>query len=353
MQRAIVFLLIFSFFSVSAFSQEKPLTQPEYVKLLYAAEKDPSLMDELIMTVRTRGIDFVVTSGVLSLTRTKSRNNTDLRRALEEANRRRAGGSASARISQQEADELLKRTREATLNAVDQMPDFVVKQLIQRSGSYAGTNNFRVLDRLVVAVSYRVSGEEEYKVLSVNGLVQANPEVRRSYSDVGGASSTGEFVTVLSTVFKPESETRFTLIDTDTIRNRRSVMFDFEIAKDKARQVLSVGGLASDSTISGIKGRLWIDQETSRVLRIESEATEIPTGFAMTAARRTVDYDWTAIGEEKFLLPVLSDVRMTQRYREQMYESRNVIRFREYQKYGSEVIISDEDEVVVDEQPQQ
>ena len=113
--------------------------------------------------------------GVLSLTRTKSRNNTDLRRALEESNRRRAGGSASARISQQEADELLKRTREATLNAVDQMPDFVVKQLIQRSGSYAGTNNFRVLDRLVVAVSYRVSGEEEYKVLSVR-LVQANPE---------------------------------------------------------------------------------------------------------------------------------------------------------------------------------
>ena len=73
----------------------------------------------------------------------------------------------------------------------------------------------------------------------------------------------------------------------------------------------------------------------------------------MTAARRTVDYDWTDIGDEKFLLPVLSDVRMTQRYREQMYESRNVIRFREYQKYGSEVIISDEDEVVVDEQPQQ
>ena len=195
------------------------------------------------------------------------------------------------------------------------------------------------------------SGEEEYKVLSVNGLVQPNPEIKRSYSEVGGASSTGEFVTILSTVFKPENDTLFTMVDTDTIRDRRSLMFGYEITKEKAKQVLSVGGLASDSTISGMKGRLWIDIEAGRVLRIESDATEIPKGFAMSAARRTIDYDWTMIGEQRYLLPSLSDVRMVQRYRDQMYESRNVIRFREYQKFGTEVIIGDDEDVVVEDQP--
>ncbi|MBX3244600.1 MAG: hypothetical protein KF685_09115 [Acidobacteria bacterium] len=351
MQRFIILIAILAFVCFTAAAQEKPLTQPEYVKLLYAAENNAALTDELIMTVRRRGIDFSVTSGILSLTRTKSRNNADLRRALEESNRRRVEGPAASRFSKAEADELLKRTRGNSLASIEEMPDFVVKQLIQRSGSYAGTNNFRPLDRLVVAVSYRASGEEEYKVLSVNGLVQPNPEIKRSYSEVGGASSTGEFVTILSTVFKPENDTLFTMVDTDTIRDRRALMFDYEITKEKAKQVLSVGGLASDSTISGMKGRLWIDIEAGRVLRIESDATEIPKGFAMSAARRTIDYDWTMIGEQRYLLPSLSDVRMVQRYRDQMYESRNVIRFREYQKFGTEVIIGDDEDVVVEDQP--
>lgn len=350
MQRFLILIAILAFVCFPAAAQEKPLTQPEYVKLLYAAENNAALTDELITAVRRRGIDFSVTSGILSLTRTKSKNNADLRRALEEANRRRDAGPSASRFSQAEADELLKRTRENSLAAVAEMPDFVVKQLIQRSAAYAGTNNFRPQDRLVVAVSYRASGQEEYKVLSVNGLVQPNPEVRRSYSEVGGASSTGEFVTILSTVFKPENDTVFTMVDTDTIRERRALMFDYEITRDKARQVLSVGGLATDSAISGMKGRLWVDIETGRVLRIESEATEIPKGFAMSSARRTVDYDWTMIGEERYLLPVLSDVRMVQRYRDQMYESRNVIRFREYQKFGTEVIIGDDEDVIVNDQ---
>ncbi len=334
-------------YPAAALGQQTPLTQPEYVRMLYAVEKDPSLAQETIDAVRSRGISFQVTSGVLALTRTKSRNNADLRRALEEADRRRRDPAAARPPSQREADELLKDARESTLAAVADMPDFVVKQLIQRSEAFAGTNNFRNRDRLVVAVSYRATGEEEYRILSINGALQPAPEARRSYEEVGGTSSTGEFVTVLATIFKPESETRFAVVDGDTLRGRRAVMFDFEIDKDRAKQVISVRGFVNDTTISGMKGRLWIDRETGRVLRIESEATEIPDGFPITAARRTVDYDWTTISDGSYLLPAVSDVRLTQLYRGTKYESRNLIRFREYQKFGTEVRVSDEDEEVV------
>lgn len=346
-----LFLLISLVFAISAFAQEKALTQQEYVRLLYRLDKNIAEKADLTETVRQRGIAFVLTDGLRSLTRTKSRNDTELRSALEEAERRRKDPTASQPPSVAEADALLDGARKNTLAALDQMPDFVVKQLIQRAAAYAGTGTFRNLDRLVVAVSYRASGEEEYRVLSVNGTPKPAPEAKSSYEEVGGTSSTGEFVTVLAKVFQPENKTRFSVVDTATIRERPTVMFDFEIDRDMAKQMITSVGASTQSTITGMKGRVWIDRELSRVLRIESSATEIPAEFPITSAKRVIDYDWTTISEERFLLPTLSDVRLTSRSGRNLFETRNVIRFRDYQKFGTEVNIVDGDEVVLDDEP--
>ena len=146
-------------------------------------KKADELANELIETVRTRGIAFELTDGLRGLTMSKSRSNAELKRTLEEAARRRANPETAKLPGQKELTELLIKAREANLAAVGEMPDFVVKQQIQRSAAYAGTNNFRNLDRLVVAVSYRVSGKEEYKVLSVNGVLQNNPQNKNSYEE--------------------------------------------------------------------------------------------------------------------------------------------------------------------------
>lgn len=331
-------------FALPAAAQEKPLTQQEYVRMLYALEAMTGDRAEVLDALRVRGIAFTVTDGLRSLTRSKSRNDLELRRALDEAERRRQNPTAAKRPNVAEADAILNETRSNTLQAVDQMPDFVVKQLIQRSAGFAGTGSFRNLDRLVVGVSYRASGEEEYRVLSVNGAVQADQSPKRTYEEVGGTSSTGEFVTVLALIFKPESETRFELVDTDELRGRRAVVFDFEIDVEKARQQIRATGATTQSTVTGVRGRMWIDRELKRVLRIESDAIGIPKDFPITAARRVIDYDWTVIAEEKYLLPLVSDVRLTIREGSRNYETRNLIRFREYQKFGTEVIIRDEDE---------
>src|SRR6185436_659167 len=66
-----------------------PLTNQEYVALLYQLPKHPEERDRLIDEIRKRGIAFELTSGLLSLTATKSGNDTLLRHTLEEANRRR------------------------------------------------------------------------------------------------------------------------------------------------------------------------------------------------------------------------------------------------------------------------
>lgn len=332
-------------------TQQKPLTQAEYVRMLYALEKNPGKKDEIVEALRKRGIGFELTDGLRGLTRSKGRNDSELQRTLEESARRKENPTAAKLPSEKESAEILAKSRESTLAAIEEMPDFVVKQQISRSAAYAGTNNFRNLDRLVVAVSYRASGQEEYKVLSRNGILENNPNSKQTYAQVGGTSSTGEFVTVLAKIFKPESETEFELTDTDTIRTRRALVFDYSIKRDKAKQIITASGAVDDSVITGMKGRIWIDRENSRVLRVESSATEIPSDFIIRAANRTIDYDWVDINKQKYLLPVVSDVRLTSREDRQMYETRNVIRFKEYQKYGAEVTISGDDEEVLEENP--
>ncbi|CAN5496190.1 hypothetical protein BH10ACI1_BH10ACI1_22480 [soil metagenome] len=349
----IILLLVFSSFTFAQETQTKPLTQTEYVKMLYDLQKSPNNKPVLIEAVRTRGIGFELTDGLRGLTRTKGANDEELLRTLEEANRRRLNPTTRQLPSEKEAAEILSKAREAVLAAIEDMPDFVVKQQIQRSASFAGTNNFRNLDKLVVAVSYRASGQEEYRILSVNGVLQGNPSLKQSYEEVGGTSSTGEFVTVLAVIFKPESETKFQLVDTDTIRTRRAVVFDYSIEREKAQQRITAAGMFDSTTITGMKGRVWIDRENFRVLRVESAATEIPDTFPIRAASRLIDYDWVTINDEKYLLPLTSDVRLTSRESQQMYETRNLIRFKDYQKYGSEVKILDDDEPVKEEKPNQ
>ena len=330
-------------FSAAAFSQEKPLAQAEYVKMLLALQKNPAVKAEIVDALRKRGIDFVLTDGLRSLTRTKGANDEELKRALEEAARRRDNPTSARPPTPAESAQILAKTRANTLAAVEEMPDFVVKQQIQRSAAYAGTNNFRNLDRLVVAVSYKSSGEESYRVLSNNGVINTNAQAKGSYEETGGTSSTGEFVTMLATIFKPESEATFAAVDTDVIRGRRSVIYDFSVTRDKARQVITATGYLTDSTVTGMKGRMWVDRDDNRVLRVESEATEIPESFPIRTAKRVIDYDWTTISQEKYLLPLISDVRLTFRENSKVYETRNLIRFKEYQKYGTDVQIVEED----------
>lgn len=323
------------------------MTQGEYVKLLNDLQKNPRIREEIVETVRRRGIDFLVTDGLLGLTKTKSSADAELARTLKEAGRRKENPTAFQLPSAKESTEVLAKSREATLTAVEEMPDFVVKQMIQRGVSYAGTSNFTNLDRLVVAVSYRspdvsgANGAEEYRVLSLNGILQETPKAKSNYFDVGGTSSTGEFVTVLATIFKSQNEAEFEPIDTDVIRERRAIVYSFKISAEKKPESISYGNV--DSTVTGMQGKIWIDRENFRVLRVESNATDIPVDFKVRAAKRTIDYDWVKINNEKFLLPLLSDVRLTSRDGKNLYETRNVIRFKDYQKFGSEVKILDDD----------
>ncbi len=339
----LVTIAILGILSGSAKAQTRPLTSKEVVSLVYQLPNHPEKRDEVVEAIRTRGIGFPLTSGLRSLVATKSGNDALLRRTLEEAERRRINPAASTLPSEEEASELLDRTRVATLAVAEAMPDFIVKQIIKRMVAFGNTNNWIPQDNLSIAVSYRANIGEEYKILTVNGL-PLSQEVKESkdYSKyVGGASSSGvEYISALADIFKRESKTLFKPVDTDLLQTRRTIVYEYEVKKPESRLTLTADRNLSAN--AGSRGRVWIDRESNRVLRFEQIATEIDAGFPITAASSLIDYDWVTIGENKYLLPSRSEILITAINKQQVVQSRNEIRFRGYQKFGAELKVIDE-----------
>lgn len=328
-------------------TNETPLTSQELVKLIYQLPKQPEKKEEVIAEIRRRGIGFALTDGMRSLVASKSGNDETIKHTLEEAERRRANPTVAARPTEAEAQALLDKTRVAIKAATAAMPDFVVKQLVSRSYALAKTNNWQTLDRLAIAVSYRAQYGEEYKVLTVNGAPPSKdaPEGHSYEDQVDGATSSGEFVSALAQTFDEERHVAFKLLDADELRGRRVLVYEYRMEREFSAFRFKAEGLTA---IIGFHGRVWIDRELNRVLRIELVG-DPPESFHNAGFSQIIDYDWVTIADQKYLLPVQSDVRMTAPESGELVTTRNLIRFHGYQKYGTDVKIIEED--IVDDPP--
>ena len=341
-----LFLTIVLVSSVAVLAQDtKPLTSQEVVSRLYQLQRSPDTRDELVEEIRKRGIGFQLTDGMRSLIATKSGNDALLRRTFEEAERRRVNPTASALPSETEGNELLDRTRNVTLAAAGAMPDFLVKQIIKRSVAYGTTTNWIPQDNLTIAVGYRANQGEEYKLLTVNGMpapddAQAGSDYSK-YAPKGASSSGVEYISALADIFKPEAKTEFRMVDTDQIQTRRTVVYEYVVKRENSQLTLTVGDTGARAIV-GSRGRMWIDRELDRILRFEQIATEIPPDFPITAASSMIDYDWVTINEHKYLLPTHSEILLTTNQPKFMLQSRNDVRFRNYQKFGAQLKVVDE-----------
>jgi len=325
--------------------QGPPLTNDEFVRRLYQLPAHPDENEKLVDDIRKRGIGFPITSGLRALIATKSGNDASLIHTLDEAERRRANPTVATPLPPlAESNELLEQARKATLGAAETMPDYLVKQQITRSHAFGQSRNWTPYDRLSIAVSYRQSAGEDYKLLSINGMPATEDQ---SYNmKLGGTISTGEYVSALTSIFRPESQTEFRAVDTDTLRGRHTVIYEYEVKRENSHQALGwgEGGSLKQETISGYRGRIWVDRENYRVLRLEDISTEIEAGFPITAASKIIDYDWVSINEQPHLLPSRAVVELTAHDRGQTEQTRNEILFRGYRKFGAEVKIIDIDE---------
>lgn len=191
--------------------------------------------------------------------------------------------------------------------------------------------DWRLDDNLEIELTYRVGKGEDFNLLRVDGK-----STKQTYADIGGATSTGEFGSTIAAVFAPSSKAEFKEVKRETFRNRPTVVYDFKIKRANSLSTLTERSHGK-KVVAGYSGTLWIDTESKRVLRIESNNDEIPAGFPITLSENAIEYDWVTIAGERYLLPVHAEVLLG--IDSTKYYTKNVIEFRNYRRFEAKIKI--------------
>ncbi|MBZ5673371.1 MAG: hypothetical protein LAP61_03925 [Acidobacteriia bacterium] len=226
-------------------------------------------------------------------------------------------------------DATITKAREAALAYSATLPNYLVQQMTTRYQSDRPKAGWTALDIVTADLTYQ-DGRESYKNIKVG-----NKSVNTSMDEIPGTRSTGEFSTLLEQLFEAGAA-KFRPGGQDTIHNRPALVYSFEVTRELSRWRIEA---PSQLYYPATKGSVWIDKETSRVLRIEQQGKGMPALFPFDTIETSVDYDFIRLGTSgPYLLPVESEVLSCQRGTSIC--SRNKIEFRNYRKFGAETNIT-------------
>jgi hypothetical protein len=243
---------------------------------------------------------------------------------------------AAARLlpAQEPAQErdLLPRIRAKMSDILLRQPNYTCTETIERTSQTPGART-RVEDTLRLEVAL-VEGKEMF----------AWPGSKRFEDhDLRDLVTTGMFgngnfaiyarILFLSDVaiFEDRGETQWD--------GRPARRYDFRVARSTGGHRLRVD---NREAVVGFHGSFYADPVTFDVRRVEVVAEDIPADLGVTAAETTVDYSLMRIGDEGFLLPLQSTIKMA------MPEevSRNSIRFADCRRFTGVSTLSFNDPVL-------
>ena len=227
-----------------------------------------------------------------------------------------------------EQAEILKQITEYALDYVKHLPNFICTQVTRRSGDPSGMEFWHLYDTVTAKLSY-FEHHEDYKVVFVN-----NKSVDTTMDKLGGATSSGEFGSMMDEIFQPSSHTHFEWDRWATLRGKRMHVFSYRVPKEFSKWRIVYE--KTDSTIPGYHGLIYVDKDTLAVMRITLDAEDIPVGFPVQQARTSLDYDFIDISGQQFVLPLRAEVRM----RAGKNMIKNESEFRLYKKFGAEATIT-------------
>jgi hypothetical protein len=205
------------------------------------------------------------------------------------------------------------------------LPNFVVEQNTTRYQGSGYPTNWRAMDVVTCEVA-SVNGKEDYRHVKVNGRqISGKPEDTGSWS-------TGEFTITLEDVLSYSTAATFTKRGDDTIAGRGALVYDLTVQQHFSHWTLVAPSGRQYSP--AYHGRIWVDKESRRVLRIEQIAQGMPRDFAYDKAESVIDYGFVTIEGKSYLLPVRGENMACETGTRNC--SRNVIEFRNYKKFAAE-----------------
>jgi hypothetical protein len=233
-----------------------------------------------------------------------------------------------------EQGEAVESVRQYALNYTASLPDFLCTQVTRRyvrGGLFWGG----LADTLTAHVAF-TGQKEEYKVVSRNG----RPASNWSLMWADGATSEGEFGSMMAELFKPSTEVSFHWERWATLRGRRAHVYSFRVAQKRSRWRIQDARFRLH-VVAGYHGLILVDSGLPAVLRIV-EVAELPATFPMQSVEETLDYDLAGVGGRQYLLPLRAVVML----REGIVNRTgvmNVIEFGGYRKFAAESSVSFDD----------
>jgi VWFA-related protein len=238
-----------------------------------------------------------------------------------------AAEQATDRPTQEELDQILADARKNALDYADALPNLICRQTTQELYDANVKGDWTLGDTIVEVLTY-VNHKE------TRTLVDEKP-TRRMPNIGPDMSSSGEFGAALTNIFKPESKAKFTWRETGTMRGEPTEVFEYRVEQENSPFQLNAHPVAVANV--GYHGRIYIERATRGVKSLTIITDEQPKKFPIRKAAIRVDYDYVAINDHDYLLPVSAQVVTKVGGIIQDALKRNNLTFSNFRRFGSTV----------------
>ena len=225
--------------------------------------------------------------------------------------------------------ELLDKTKDWAGTFTNGLPNFVCQQFTTRYTEVSRSEGWQAQDVITAKVVYE-DGKEGYHDISIGGK-----KTTKTMLDLGGSTSTGEFASMLASIFDPVRNTDFKFYRSTTVSNSDAAIYDFKVSLPRSDWTITIGGQTLRPAYSG---SVWIDKSSAQVRRIELQADNVPKDFPLDEVQSAIDYESVSLGTAKFLLPTHAENLSCQRG--SSFCTKNAIDFRDYHKYSGESTVT-------------
>ena len=221
------------------------------------------------------------------------------------------------------------------MNYAKTLPDFICLEVNRRyidrrykpdtEGSWAQS------DKIAEKLTY-YDQKEKYELISHN----EDSLYGKATESVGGALSRGDFGTLIREIFELESSAEFHWERWSTLDGHLMSVYTFYIDQPHSHDTIDYN--RTQQVTAAYHGEVFVEKGANTIWRINVEP-EPPSSFPVQNIKQRLDYRYTEISGQKFLLPVSGQVIM----KADGTGTKNEIEFRSYRKYSADTTITFDD----------
>jgi hypothetical protein len=233
-------------------------------------------------------------------------------------------------------DDLIPAIRRRVNEAFGRLPNFRAKEVT--SMFHSTSKKVKCVPNGVIETEVAYEGDHEsYSEIQVDGKrpsnapTTADAEYMRSFNN---AWSTGDFESIAHCVFSGLEDSDFHKAVAEHSDDGHLAVYEF--AGGRASTCVAVRS-ASQVVYPSYRGSLKVKPQSEEVIHVELEAVEMPKGFPLDRAERSVDFGRVQIGTEQYLLPTTG--YWFGCYRNSYSCFLNRVDFRNYRRFSSDSVV--------------